>query len=117
MQLEPLEFHDHTLVSVNTNPATCEDGPNIVIVVLEDRYGKLLKEIIFEDCSNISFNLDFDILYENGPNNTGGSGSTNDFNVLENFVKNDQHNWNFEDCGEPEAPINMKLQTVKNFIQ
>jgi len=112
-ELEPYEFHDYALLGINITPAQGEEGDNNITVMFVDKHDKVKKRVIFKSCANISLNLDFDILAESWPYNTGSSGSTNEPDKIEHLVKKSEIYWNVEDIENPNAPMTRKLESVK----
>ncbi|WP_444931101.1 hypothetical protein ACJJIF_04755 [Microbulbifer sp. SSSA002] len=114
MKLEPYQFYEHTLAGVETKLASDSKDGSVIIVRFEDRYTGKRKEVKFSECSNIIFEMDFDILLDNAPSNTAGSGSTDNPEDLIAFVKENENNWSVVDLDDPHSSINMKIEKVKN---
>jgi len=108
-------FHDSTIESMEISPSTSygQEKANIVISLLDPQGQKI--EIMFKDCKNISFSVDFDLLKDNsGFGNLSHADVKTNSKYLIKLIKKIEALSNIE-YKNMASPVDKKIKRIEKY--
>jgi hypothetical protein len=118
-KFDKLNFHDDVLTFVRMYPPTSRTNnlTRIEFGFLDDATHKK-KTLLFHQCANIRFIMDFDVLADQCVFGTEGSSAQVDILRMRKFVQSQRSHWRVEYMPPmpKDKPIRKKLRSIRSYV-
>lgn len=114
MDVNNLDFHDETIVSIKIVPSACSAIGATLELILNRHWENKIRRVSFSDCSNVSLNADMDVLFDNAPCNTSSFSVVNDASLIQKVMRNQKKYWNVS-YGRNMSPLNVKINSAEDY--
>jgi hypothetical protein len=113
-----LDFHDDNLLSARILPGRLRQSAATVELRIEADHTGKIKALQFLGCANCRWNLDFDVLADNGRvGNVRGSQAGVDLETARQFVESMRRHWRttYVPSSRRNHPIRRKLKELRGY--
>ncbi|MEO6687889.1 MAG: hypothetical protein ABIS07_05220 [Dokdonella sp.] len=104
-----IDVHDDTVEGVSFHPAIKRGSKSKVTVDLFRRWTNTHRVMTFNDCANVEFVIDSDVLVGNAPNNTSHLEATAEIAEIEALMRRHKRSWNVAYQASID-PMRMKIE-------
>jgi hypothetical protein len=116
-------FHDDTIHTIKIFPSSYQKKsgkyqktPCKIEIDFTDYLTEKRGVLVLKVCANISLQVDFDVLLQNGSINTAAAAANGNGIEIKSFIENQKPFWNVEYAAPLNEPIVEKLQNIDEYV-
>ena len=113
-----MSFHDDNLISVRISPSRKRVNRTGIEFQFEDDSSKKMKTLVFLECANIRYLMDFDVMTDNGFAQTNYVSVRTEIDPIRRFVLKQMSVWHVRYLPKKRkyTPVREKLRQIREYI-